>query len=92
MGAAVAAWPAVALVGTYELLMMIIRSVQAPGTVTALRGVPERMQDTDPLQAQARGSGGRAPRRSGCDTRGSVGCLTEPPHRQREISADLIGY
>jgi hypothetical protein len=30
-GAAVAAWPAVALVGSYELLMMIIRSAQLPG-------------------------------------------------------------
>jgi hypothetical protein len=28
-GAAVAAWPAVALVGSYELLMMVIRSSQA---------------------------------------------------------------
>ena len=30
IGAAVAAWPAVALVGSYELLMMIIRGAQAP--------------------------------------------------------------
>ena len=30
MGAAVAAWPAVALVGSYELLMMVIRSSQVP--------------------------------------------------------------
>jgi hypothetical protein len=29
IGAAVAAWPAVALVGSYELLMMVIRSSQA---------------------------------------------------------------
>jgi Protein of unknown function (DUF2637) len=29
-GAAVAAWPAVALVGSYELLMMVIRGSQAP--------------------------------------------------------------
>jgi hypothetical protein len=28
--AVVAAWPAVALVGSYELLMVIIRSAQAP--------------------------------------------------------------
>ena len=35
-GAAVAAWPAVALVGSYELLMMIIRSAQLPGTGAAL--------------------------------------------------------
>jgi hypothetical protein len=50
IGAAVAAWPAVALVGSYELLMMIIRSAKAPGTVTALCGVPECMPDIDPLQ------------------------------------------
>jgi hypothetical protein len=130
-GAVVAAWPAVALVGSYELLMMIIRSAQASGTGTALHGVPERMQDTDPLQAQAalafeveltagrvpsvrsirarlhvgqprsagthipgraqRGSDGCVPRRSGCRTRGSVGCLTEPPRRHREISAVTVG-
>src|SRR6202046_4953305 len=49
-GAAVAAWPAVALVGSYELLMMATRSSELPGTVTALGGAPERMPDTDPLQ------------------------------------------
>jgi hypothetical protein len=52
-GAAVAAWPAVALVGSYELLMMIIRSARLPGTDTALGEAPERMPDTDPLQVQA---------------------------------------
>jgi hypothetical protein len=52
-GAAVAAWPAVALVGSYELLMMIIRSSPAPATDTAPGGAPERMPDTDPLQAHA---------------------------------------
>ena len=53
IGAGVAAWPAIALVGSYELLMMIIRAAQVPGTATASHGVPERMPDTDPLQAQA---------------------------------------
>ena len=38
VGTAVAAWPAVALVGSYELLMMIIRSARLPGTETALGG------------------------------------------------------
>jgi hypothetical protein len=52
-GAAVAVWPAVALVGSYELLMMSIRAAQRPGTRTALGGVPECMPDTDPLQVQA---------------------------------------
>jgi hypothetical protein len=51
--AAVAAWPAVALVGSYELLMMIIRSAQLPGTETALGGGPKCMPATDPLQTQA---------------------------------------
>jgi hypothetical protein len=41
------------LVGSYELLMMIIRSAQAPGTVSAVGRAPERMPDTDPLQGQA---------------------------------------
>ena len=53
VGAAVAAWPAVALVGSYELLMMIIRSAQLPGTETALGGAPECMPATDPLQTPA---------------------------------------
>jgi Protein of unknown function (DUF2637) len=48
VGAAVAAWPAVALVGSYELLMMVIRRSQA---------VPDGTSDSagilDPLQEQA---------------------------------------
>jgi hypothetical protein len=51
-GAAVAAWPAVALAGSYELLMMIIRSAQVQGTGEALRGTLERSPDPDPLQAE----------------------------------------
>ena len=47
-GAAVAAWLAVALVGSYELLMMVIRGSQ--GTV---REVSEVERDADPLQEQA---------------------------------------
>ena len=52
-GAAVAAWPAVALVGSCELLMMIIRSARLPGTGTALGGQPECMPDTGPPQVRA---------------------------------------
>jgi hypothetical protein len=48
-GAAVAAWPAVALVGSYELLMVIVRSAQAPASTVACVGAP----DGDPLDAQA---------------------------------------
>jgi hypothetical protein len=47
VGAGVAAWPAVALVGSYELLMMVVRSSQA---------VPDDISDcvniTDPLREQ----------------------------------------
>jgi hypothetical protein len=48
VGAAVAAWPAVALVGTYELLVMVIRSSQAaPDATSDSVGIPE------PLRQQA---------------------------------------
>jgi Protein of unknown function (DUF2637) len=47
-GAAVAAWPAVALVGSYELLMMIIRNSQAPA-----QAAPGSSGDADPLQERA---------------------------------------
>ena len=48
VGAAVAAWPAVALVGSYELLMVVIRSSRAaPGGTTDSAGNP------DPLGEQA---------------------------------------
>ena len=48
-GAAVAAWPAVALVGSYELLMLIIRNAQAQPDAALAPRVP----DVDPLQVQA---------------------------------------
>ena len=51
-GATVAAWPAVALVGSYELLMMIIRSAQGP-TGADVRGASYGAPDDDPLQARA---------------------------------------
>jgi hypothetical protein len=44
----VAAWPAVALVGSYELLMVVIRSSQVPPD-----GPPETEFGADPLQEQA---------------------------------------
>jgi Protein of unknown function (DUF2637) len=55
VGAVVGAWPAVALVGSYELLMMIIRGTPqtagdaSPETGQAAAGMPE----ADPLQEQA---------------------------------------
>jgi hypothetical protein len=50
VGAAVAAWPAVALVGSYELLMTVIR-----GSQTALDGASggAGIPISDPLQGQA---------------------------------------
>jgi hypothetical protein len=51
-GAVVAAWPAVALVGSYELLMVIIRSAWAPADTVAGSGTSGAPVD-DSLQAQA---------------------------------------
>jgi len=48
VGAAVAAWPAVALVGSYELLMMVIR-----GSQVGPDSMPGKAEDRDPLQEQA---------------------------------------
>jgi hypothetical protein len=48
IGAAVAAWPAVALVGSYELLMMVIRNSQVPA-----QDKPDSVDEADPLQEQA---------------------------------------
>jgi hypothetical protein len=48
VGAAVAAWPAVALVGSYELLMTVIR-----GSQMMPDGVPGKAGARDPLQEQA---------------------------------------
>jgi hypothetical protein len=47
-GAAVAAWPAVALVGSYELLMMVIRTSQVRAD-----GTPGTEHDADPLLERA---------------------------------------
>src|ERR1700734_946591 len=48
VGAAVAAWPAVALLGSYELLMMVIR-----GSQTAPAGVTYSADNVDPLGDRA---------------------------------------
>jgi len=54
VGAAVAAWPAVALVGSYELLMMIIRGAQSePAENPAVAGAPDVVPSIDPLHARA---------------------------------------
>src|SRR5262245_55952370 len=61
IGAVVAAWPAVALVGTYELLMLLIRRTgHAPAevlevspAVPQLRLVSADVPERDPLQVQA---------------------------------------
>jgi hypothetical protein len=46
--AAVAAWPALALVGSYELLMLVVRSSQV-----STENTPGTEHDADPLQEQA---------------------------------------
>ena len=48
IGAAVAAWPAVALVGSYEFLMMVIRNSQAAPDATSDR----RGRRADPLESR----------------------------------------
>jgi hypothetical protein len=50
VGAIVAAWPAVALVLSYELLMALIRRAAVP---EALPGVPADVPGPDPLQDRA---------------------------------------
>jgi hypothetical protein len=56
IGAAVAAWPAVALVGSYELLMVIIRGAQSPeAEAEASEADPARGPKADPLQVRAEG-------------------------------------
>jgi hypothetical protein len=50
MGAAVGAWPAVALVGSYELLMMVIRGAQVPAAAPRPH---DGASVTDPLGEQA---------------------------------------
>lgn len=52
VGAIVAAWPAVALVGSYELLMLIIRSTNTE-PVEAETPVLTAAPEPDPLQVQA---------------------------------------
>ena len=52
VGAAVAAWPAVALVGSYELLMIVIRGAQ-PAVGVAIETLETSPVMPDTLQAQA---------------------------------------
>jgi Protein of unknown function (DUF2637) len=53
MGAAVAAWPAVALVGSYELLMMIVRGTQTSVRLNGANGRPYCATGRDPLAVHA---------------------------------------
>jgi Protein of unknown function (DUF2637) len=54
VGAAVAAWPAVALVGSYELFMTIIRGARQPvDRVSEADRVCEAVSEADPLRVQA---------------------------------------
>jgi hypothetical protein len=54
VGAAVAAWPAVALVGPYELFMTIIRGTRRPvDRVSEAERVSEAVSEADPLRVKA---------------------------------------
>jgi hypothetical protein len=53
VGAVVGAWPAVALVGSYELLMVIIRSAQMPADAAAASDVTDTAPGDGPVQARA---------------------------------------
>jgi Protein of unknown function (DUF2637) len=53
IGATVAAWPAVALVGSYELLVMILRGTQLPAGEVSSETVEASASVPDALQAQA---------------------------------------
>jgi hypothetical protein len=54
IGAAVAAWPAVALVGSYELLMTLIRNgPRVSGSEPDEVHVPSSVHEADPLRVQA---------------------------------------
>src|ERR1700757_3884391 len=67
VGAAVAAWPAVALVGSYELLMGVIRGAQQPAgevppeTEEASAGVPDALQAQAAEEFAEDVAGGRMP-------------------------------
>lgn len=52
-GGAVAAWPAVALVCSCELLMMIIRNPHAPVNSVSGAALPAALSDPDPVQVRA---------------------------------------
>jgi Protein of unknown function (DUF2637) len=56
IGAAAAAWPAVALVGSYELLMLIIRGAQSPeAEANVSEAESARGPEADSLQVRAKG-------------------------------------
>ena len=54
VGAAVAAWPAIALVGSYELFMTIIRGTRLPDDrLSEAEHIPGAVSEEDPLRVQA---------------------------------------
>jgi hypothetical protein len=94
-GAVVAGWPAVALVGSYELLMVIIRSAQVPAGPAAgqeTSGAP----GNGPLQAQAAEAfagevaAGRVPSVRAVRARLHVGPTQAPVHEP--VQGLMISY
>jgi hypothetical protein len=100
LGAAVAAWPAAALVGSYELLMVIIRGAAAPAvggrTRTRTPGVPVPADApaSAPVRTRTREAAPRTPRlRALADTAAETHFATmlaagQVPS-QRQIKAEL---
>jgi hypothetical protein len=94
-GAVVAGWPAVALVGSYELLMVIIRSAQAPAGPAAGQGT-SGAPGNGPLQAQAAEAfvgevaAGRVPSVRAIRARLHVGPTQAPVHEP--VQGLMISY
>lgn len=85
IGAAVAAWPAVALVGSYELLMVTIRSTQVATGAAAVSGASDGAPGDGLLQAQAAEAFASEVAPGGCPryVRSVPGCMSGSHARSR---------
>lgn len=86
IGAAVAAWPAVALVGSYELLMMIVRGAQTPAVTISAHdngSVPDPLGERATLVFAADLAADRVP---------SIRAIRAAPHVGQPRVQRLRGY
>jgi hypothetical protein len=89
IGAVVAAWPAVALAGSYELLMMVIRGAQASAvSVSAVGYVLDPLGERAALAFAAELAAGRVPSIRAIRAALHVG---QPRERLREYLASVAG-